>query len=130
MHADMSDTETQERLAGGRLQSAISRAVVRVVAEFTGRGPTGARTTIAGDWIFVVLEDNLTRGERKLAETGHSDFVISTRRKYQEAMREEIRREIEALTGRTVEAFLSASHIDPDVAVEAIKLAEAVPADT
>jgi uncharacterized protein YbcI len=95
---------------------------VRITAEYTGRGPTRARTTINGDWIFVTLSDTLTKGERKLAETGRLDFVREARRAYQDAMREEFISEIEALTGRRVLAFLSDAHVDPDVAIESFYL--------
>jgi uncharacterized protein YbcI len=61
---------------------------VRVVAEYTARGPTRARTTISGEWVFVSLEDTLTKGERKLADTGNAEFVIEARRRCQSAMRD------------------------------------------
>jgi uncharacterized protein YbcI len=65
----------------------------------------------------------LTPGERKLAHTGHAQFVRDTRKAYQNAMREEFVDEVEALTGRTVTAFLSDNHIDPDVGIECFQLA-------
>lgn len=107
---------------GGDLRAAISNAVIKTTAEFTGRGPTRARATIDGDWIFVTLIDTLTKGERKLAETGRGAFVLESRRAFQGAMRDEFVSQIEALTNRPVRAFLSDSHIDPDVAVEVFQL--------
>jgi uncharacterized protein YbcI len=112
----------QEGARTPSLHRDISDAVVRITAEYTGRGPTRARTTINGDWIFVTLSDTLTKGERKLAETGRLDFVREARRAYQDAMREEFISEIEALTGRRVLAFLSDAHVDPDVAIESFYL--------
>jgi uncharacterized protein YbcI len=38
-------------------------------------------------------------------------------------MEKDLRREIEALTGRTVVGFMSDNHIDPDLAVEVFVLA-------
>jgi uncharacterized protein YbcI len=114
--------EEQEGARTASLHRDISDAVVRITAEYTGRGPTRARTTINGDWIFVTLSDTLTKGERKLAETGRLDFVREARRAYQDAMREEFISEIEALTGRRVLAFLSDAHVDPDVAIESFYL--------
>ena len=111
--------------AEGNLRAAISSAVVRILAEYTGRGATSSRTTLSGDWVFVTLADTLTKGERKLAEIGHSDFVINSRKAFQNAMREDMSREVEALTGRKVIAFLSDNHIDPDVGLEAMMLAPA-----
>ena len=40
------------------------------------------------------------------------------RRAYQDAMRTDCIAAIEQLTDRTVTAFMSANHIDPDIAVE------------
>jgi uncharacterized protein YbcI len=110
------------RPTGGRLLTAISNAVIRVLADHTGRGPTRARTVISGDWIFITLEDALTKGERKLVSLGRREFVMHTRRAFQEAMRDDLVREIEALTGRKVLAFLSDNHLEPDLAIEAVLL--------
>jgi uncharacterized protein YbcI len=117
-----------DRPVGGQLHSAISTAVVRVVADYTGRGPTRARTIISGDWVFVSLEDTLTKGERRLAETGNADFVMQARRRYQSAMRDELTGEVEALMGRKVIAFFSDNHLDPDMALEAMLLEPGAPA--
>jgi uncharacterized protein YbcI len=113
---------TSDRPTGGHLLTAISSAVTRVMADHTGRGPTRARTVISGDWIFVTLEDALTKGERKLVSLGRREFVMHTRRAFQEAMRDEVVREIETLTGRKAIAFLSDNHLEPDLALEAVLL--------
>jgi uncharacterized protein YbcI len=109
---------------GSSLHAALSDMVMRITADYTGRGPTRARTTINGEWIFVTLSDILTKGERKLVATGRAQFVRESRKTYQDAMRDEMVGEVEALTGRTVTAFLSDNHIDPDVAVECFQLAD------
>ena len=108
--------------AAGELRAALSNAIVQVTAEYTGRGPTRARATMDGDWIFVTLIDTLTKGERRLGETGRVESVRSTRREYQDAMRDAFKQEVERLTGRTVVAFLSDNHVEPDVAIEAFLL--------
>jgi uncharacterized protein YbcI len=82
------------------ISSAISNLVVRVKRELTGRGPTQARTYMQEDLIAVVLRDTLTRGERQLVDNGRADHVRTTRRYFQDAMREDITRGIEELTGR------------------------------
>src|SRR3954470_7695247 len=111
-----------DRPEGGALNAAISRAVVQLLAESTGRGPTKARTTIDRDVIVVVLENTLTPGERFLADSNRGEQVLDMRRAYQDAMRTECIASIEALTGRTVVAFMSANHIDPDLAAEVFVL--------
>jgi uncharacterized protein YbcI len=77
------------------------------------------------EWIFVTLSETLTKGERKLATTGRSQFVRDARRAFQDAMRDEMVADVERLTGRSVIAFLSDNHIDPDVAIECFQLAPA-----
>jgi uncharacterized protein YbcI len=107
-----------ERPEGGAINAAISEAIVRLMAQRTGRGPTKARTSIDRDLIVVVLQNTLTSGERFLAESDRAEQVLDTRRAYQEAMRSDCVAAVEALTDRTVTAFMSANHIDPDLAAE------------
>ena len=61
-------------------------------------------------------------GERKLARIGRAQFVRDTPKAFQDAMRDEFVAEVEALTGRSVTAFLSDNHIDPDVGIECFQL--------
>jgi len=110
------------RPEGGALNAAISEAIVRMLAETAGRGPTKARTTIGQDLIVVVLQNSLTPGERYLVEREQVERVLELRRAYQDAMRPDAITAIEALTGRTVAAFMSANHVDPDLAAEVFVL--------
>lgn len=100
------------------MSAAISNAVVGLLHEYTGRGPTKVRTTIGPDTIVVTLRDSLTKAERTLAGRGQGVEVLAMRRAFQDTMREELIDAVQALTGRTVEAFLSDNLHDPDVAVE------------
>lgn len=102
----------------GSMAAAISNAVVGLLHDYTGRGPTRARTTIGNDTIVVTLRDSLTKAERTLARGGQALEVLAMRRAFQETMREDLIAIVETLTGRTVEAFLSDNLHDPDVAVE------------
>jgi uncharacterized protein YbcI len=89
-----------------------------MVAEYTGRGPTRARTSIRDNLVVVLLEDTLTKGERRLVAQGRDIRVLDYRAEFQAAMREDAIASIEELTGRKVTAFMSANHIDPDLAAE------------
>lgn len=100
------------------MASAISNAVVRLFAEYLGRGPTRARTTFGRDLVTVILEETLTKGERVLVRNGDVQTVLDTRRTYQRAMREELVAAVEAHTNRRVNAFMSDHHVDPDIAAE------------
>jgi uncharacterized protein YbcI len=107
----------------GALSSAISNATVRLLSEYTGRGPTKARTYITGDLITVVLQDTLTKGERGLVRNGEESLVLQSRKAYQQTMSADLISTVEEITGRRVLAFLSDNHIDPDYAIESFVLA-------
>ena len=102
---------------------AISNLVVRLLSEYTGRGPTKARTHFNDNLVTVVVQDLLMKGERSLIRDGKQDLVLETRRAYQLTMREDYTAGVEEITGRRVIAFLSANHIDPDIAIESFVLA-------
>jgi uncharacterized protein YbcI len=106
----------------GSIASAISSAVVQLMREHTGRGPTRARTYINEDLITVVLQDTLTMGERSLVRDGEVDLVLASRKAFQRAMSREMIAAVEKHSRRTVLAFLGDNHIEPDVAVESFVL--------
>jgi uncharacterized protein YbcI len=110
--------ETEHSPQGGELNAAISNAVVALLSEYTGRGPTKAQTTIRNNMVVVLLHDTLTKGERALVGKGREEKVLELRSEFQSAMREEAVAVIGRLTGRNVTAFMSANHIDPDLAAE------------
>jgi uncharacterized protein YbcI len=107
-----------ERPPDGSLQMAISNAVVGYLREYTGRGPTKARTTIRDNVVLVMLEHTLNKGEQVLVSRGRSEKVLALRHEYQEAMREESSQKVAELTGRRVVAFMSANSLNPDLASE------------
>ncbi len=102
----------------GRLSAAISRAVVRLFAEQTGRGPTKARTTIDAELIVVLLHDTMTRAEKTLVQAGRTDEVLRLRRTFQETLRPALVDAVEGLTERRVVSFMSANDTRPDAAAE------------
>ena len=100
------------------LNAQISRAHVRLMREYTGRGPSRARTTIDGSLVVCLLSELLTKGERSLADHGRSDAVLEMRRAFQVAMRDDLVAEVERITEQTVTAFMSANSLEPDYAAE------------
>ena len=113
------------RTSDGQLATAIASMVVQVLREYTGRGPTRSRTYLNDELISVVLRGTLTRAERALVADGKSDLVLSNRRAFQGIMRADLIAGVEALTGRTVIAFLSDNSIEPDIKVKSFLLAPA-----
>jgi uncharacterized protein YbcI len=100
----------------------ISTAAIQLLHEYTGRGPTKAKTLINDDVVTVLLADTLTKGERKLVDNGHSDRVLQLRHDYQVVMRDVLTAVVERQLDRKVIAFMSQNHIDPDLAVEVFVL--------
>jgi uncharacterized protein YbcI len=113
------------------LGPAIAKAIGHMLNELTGRGPTTARAYVSEELISVVLSDSLTTGERSLCRSGAGDLVLSLRSAYQEALAPALTLAVETLSGQTVLAFLSANHLDPDIAIESFVMVprSAAPAD-
>ena len=102
--------------------SLISNQVVSICKRYLGRGPTKARTIIRGDVVVCVLEDALTRAERALAADGKAETVLHLRREIQDTMQKDLVAAVEDALGRTVVAFMSANHVEPDCMAEIFML--------
>ncbi|HEX3976024.1 MAG TPA: DUF2294 domain-containing protein [Solirubrobacteraceae bacterium] len=107
-----------ERHPAVSLHAEISNAIVKMLREYTGRGPMKAHTTIRDNVVLVMLEQALTKGEQVLVRKGRGENVLALRSEYQEAMREESSAKIAELTGRNVIAMMSANHLAPDLGAE------------
>ena len=113
-----------DRQALGETRARISREIVRLQAEYYGKGPTKAKTYIVDDLVVVVLEESFTRAEKTLAERGEGAAVQHIRRRFQQQMAEDFKSVVEQATGRRVRAFLSETDIAADVSVETFLLAD------
>ena len=103
----------------------ISNAIVHAMREYTGRGPTQARTYLNDNVVLCIVKDTLTKGEQALVDGGEEQSVLTLRRQYQELMREDASKAIEEITGRRVVSFMSDNATDPDMAAEIFVLDEA-----
>ena len=117
----MSGTDS-DRPTASSISSAISKAVVALLSEYTGRRPTKARTYINEDLIVVVLYDTLTSEERAIVRDGGADLVLSARQAFQQAMRPELIATVERFSGRSTSTSMSHNHLDPDIVVESFML--------
>jgi len=100
------------------MSAAISNAMVRLHREYLGRGPTKARTSIRDNTVVVLMQDTFTKAERSLIADGKHTEVLSIRHSVQMTMRTDMVGAVEEITGRSVIAFMSDNHIDPDLACE------------
>ncbi len=114
----MSSTTQSGEHTAGSVAAAISRHVVRMVAEYTGRGPNKARTTIRDNVVVCITENNMTKAEQRLVVEDEAELVDTIRRTFQMTMRDDLVAGIESITGRRVVSFLSDHDSDTDHAVE------------
>jgi uncharacterized protein YbcI len=117
---DRSSAEGQSaELAGGKLLAEISTSIVGILRERYGRGPMKAKTYALDDVILVVMRGSgFTALEQTIMDSGQPGRVIAMREEFQAVMAERYKDTIEELTGRTVVAFLSQAHVEPDITVE------------
>jgi uncharacterized protein YbcI len=111
------------------VRTELSAAIVRITREYTGRGPTRARTVIDREAVLVLLHDSLTKGEQVLVQHGEHEQVLELRRTFQTTMRDAYTAAIERILGREVTSFLSANSIEPDVASEVFLLGGTIAPD-
>ena len=113
-----------DQKALGETRAKISKEIVRLQAEYYGKGPTKAKTYVVEDLVVVVLEESFTRAEKTLAERGEREAIQHIRRRFQQQMAESFISIVEQATGRRVRTFLSETDIDQDVSVETFLLAD------
>lgn len=111
----------------GRMRATISTEIVRLQAEYYGKGPTKAKTYITDDLVVVVLEETFTKAELTLIERGERESIQQIRRRFQQHMEDAFTGVVEQATGRKVRAFLSETNIDQDLSVETFLLEMAAP---
>jgi uncharacterized protein YbcI len=106
-------TRTGEQLAE------VTNGIVKLFAEYYGRGPTKAKSYLLDDRILIcVLEDTMTTVERTLAEKGSGDMVRQVRLTFQEAMADRFKGTVSAVMGRQVVGYHSQLTMEPDMGFE------------
>ena len=114
--------QTARRQTSGELAGTISTTFVQLFKEYSDRGPTKCRTYIEDDLVIVMLRGGYSRLENTLFEDGKWLDVRNMRHIFQDTMEGRLTEAIERLTGREVAAFMSASHQEPDIQIEAFVL--------
>jgi uncharacterized protein YbcI len=105
-------------LKGGELNAAVTSAIVGIHTNHLGRGPSSASTFHNDNVVAVLMRDVMTQVEKTLARSGNDHAVSNMRHLYQQTMADDFKAAVERLTGRSVVAFISGNHVDPDIAVE------------
>lgn len=102
----------------GERLAAVSNAVVQILSDCYGRGPTKAKTYMVDDYVLTVLEDFLTTVERTLVAGGHEQLVRDVRLTFQEAEADRFTAAVSEAVGRNVIAYHSKVTFDPPMGFE------------
>jgi uncharacterized protein YbcI len=102
----------------GETLAAISNGLMHLHMRFYGRGPTRAKSHFLDDSVVCFLWNGFTTVEETLIGEGEGEAVMSFRRTFQAAMEAQFIAVVQQATGRTVRAYMSQVHVDPNVAVE------------
>ena len=110
----------------GQLRSALANAMIRILHEHWGKGPTRAKAYVEDGFVFCVLEEPLTTVERTLVEADETDLVRELRLEFQEIVNRECSEQVETLTGRRVLACHGQVVFDPDIVFQVFVVERAV----
>ena len=119
---------TYAPLRGDELLVAVTASMVAFHERYYHRKPVTAKTQMLGDdLIACVLGGVYTDVEKTMIEIEKATVVQETRSSFQGAMQQKFIDEIQRLTGRSVLAFISNSHVGPDLEVELFMLGPEAP---
>ena len=104
--------------------AAIANELVRLKAQYYGRGPTEAKAFQNDETLLVVLKGGLTTVERTLLEAGEVDLVRGVRLKFQQAMGQAFIDAVQRLADVNVLTYMSQIVFDPDYTYELFVLGE------
>jgi uncharacterized protein YbcI len=108
----------------GAVAAEISNAIVHLLSEHYGRGPTKAKTYLFDDYVFCVLQNILTTSEQTLVQAGQEDLVRKSRIAFQEVLADEFKGAVSRATGRPVVAYHSQVVFGPDMGFEIFVLGD------
>ena len=116
-------------LRGDELLAAVTDAMVALHERYYHRAPVSAKTQMLGeDLLACVMGGVYTEVEKTMIELQRGPLVQETRSAFQQAMQQRFIDEVERLSGREVIAFISNSHVGPDMEIELFMFRDSVPA--
>lgn len=106
-------------LSGDELLDAVSDAMAASHERYHGRAPACAKSMMMDDDLLAcVLGGVYTDVEKTLIELQRQPQVADARSAFQYAMQSRFIRDVECLSGREVQSFVSNSHVGPDLEIE------------
>ena len=113
-------------LRGEALLAAVTDSMVALHKRYHHREPVTAKTVLMSDELLAcVMGGVYTEVEQTMIELQRETVVQATRSAFQNAMERRFIDEVERLSGRRVLAFISNSHVGPDLEIELFVLAPA-----
>ena len=110
---------TEPPFTGDALLQAVNDAMIVLHERYYHRAPVTARTQLLGDEILTcVMGGVYTEVEMTMIELEQNTAVMATRSAFQHAMKNKFVAEVEHLSGRRVHAFISDTHVGPDLQIE------------
>ena len=120
----------EQPLTGDALLEAVSEAMAALHERYHQRRPAAIKTQLMGDELLAcVMGGVYTEVEKTMIELQRQAVVQDTRSAFQIAMEHKFRSEVERLSGRRVTAFISNSHVGPDLEIELFLFAPPPPPD-
>ena len=117
-------------LTGDALLEAVTESMVALHQRYHHREPVTAKTQLMGNELLAcVMGGVYTEVEKTLIELQQQTIVQGTRSAFQNAMQHKFIDEVERLSGRHVIAFISNSHVGPDLEIELFVLGPPPPED-
>jgi uncharacterized protein YbcI len=111
-------TRTPAGASSGEKLGEISRALVQLYKDGYGKGPTKARTYMAGDLVVCLLRGGFLQGEKTLRDAGRGAAVSDNREALQEVLRQQFIDTIEDITERKVITFISGVDVKTETNAE------------
>lgn len=113
-------------LTGEELLAAVSDAMVEFHRRYHDRAPVIGRARLLGEELLVcVLGGTYNDVEKTIIDLQGVTVLQEKRSPFQEEMQHRFIGEVERLSDRGVQAFISNSHVDPDLEIELFMLTPA-----
>jgi uncharacterized protein YbcI len=104
--------------------AAVANEIVRLKAQYYGKGPTEAKAYLNDETLVVTLKGGLTTVERTLLDAGDDNLVRQVRLRFQEVMEQNFIDAVQRLTGQKVLTYMSQIVFDPDYCYEFFVLSD------
>jgi uncharacterized protein YbcI len=106
------------------IEGRIANTMSDIQADYYGIAPRKAEAHyLPGRLVTVVLRETFTKAEQRLIAHGHGEPLREGRERFQRLSEEQFTSVIEQHTGERVTTFVSTTHLEDAVAVEAFLLA-------